>query len=194
MTQMSAFVPEINTAGSIQSKTKRGYSLPYQEKTEASNKHQNSIMPNIIGLDQAILFTLKNLQEKHGKRYSFPTQKTLLALIFKYYNVSASLSTLNRHLKRLDGQEYFTRTRRTKYIANGLRTFTSTLYTLCYKAYNCIGSIIRKASCYKKQVFNRPPKKESPSIPSWMPGPGEGRLLRHEEVAALARGLSKDMA
>jgi len=140
-----------------------------------------------------LLNTIDSIQRKAGKNYCYPMQITLSSLVQKYHNVKMSLRTLNRYLRRLEDEGYITRKRRTKKNPDGTTSFTSTLYTLTHKAYNYLGSLVRKLTHYTKNIFKRPPQKESPGIPSWMPGPDEGRILAREEVSALARGLLKEM-
>ena len=141
-----------------------------------------------------IIATLNYLQHKADKHYSFPSQAKLLFLIERWYGQKRSLRSLNRDLRKLEDQGYISRTNRTKPTGNGCRTFTSTLYMLCHRAYKYIGSFVRKLSCHTRQAFKRPLKKQSPGISVEVPGPVDEVFLDREENLARFRGLLKTMA
>jgi len=170
-----------------------GMSRKERLKIRASKDYKNNPLGYIDGVDQAILSTLNALQRRWKKHYCFPTQDKLLELLLKHYGLKISKRALNRHLRSLEDGKYFERTRRTKQLAHGIKAFTSTLYKLCHNAYRYIGSTIRKLSCHTRTTYKKFTQKTSPGIPSWMPGPDEGRILAREEVSALARGLLKNM-
>lgn len=85
--------------------------------------------------DQCIILTLNALQGKHHKKYSFPSQKTLLKLLKQIYHCDISLRTLNRHLSKLERECFIYRRRRITTNASGCYVFNSTLYSLAKNAY-----------------------------------------------------------
>lgn len=85
--------------------------------------------------DQGIILSLNALQGKHNKKYSFPSQKTLLKLLRNFYGVTISLRTLNYHLAKLEREHFIYRRRRIATNSTGCLTFQSTLYSLSKKAY-----------------------------------------------------------
>ncbi|KKL71040.1 hypothetical protein LCGC14_2098910, partial [marine sediment metagenome] len=78
----------------------------------------------------APLSTLNKVGQKFKKGYSYPSQSTILRHIETFYNEVFSIRTLNRRLRRLEDLGYIVRQRRTKTLPGGLKSFTSTMYTL----------------------------------------------------------------
>lgn len=96
---------------------------------------------SIISIDQALLFTLGMTMVKHGKRYCFPSQETILQHLRDYYGITVSRRALNYHLKMLEEQGYILRTQRKKYLGNGQWRQRSTLYKFKGKAVKFIASL-----------------------------------------------------
>ena len=141
-----------------------------------------------------VLNTLDAIQNKYHKRYCYPSQAHTIALLKTFHDTCFSTRTLNRYYRVMEDQGFIKRRRRIRRRENGLLQFQTTLYVLTRKAYKLMGSLVRKLSHYTKNIFSQLTQEKSPSIPSWMPGPDEGRLLTREEVVALTRRLSKTMS
>jgi len=92
-------------------------------------------MSDLSSVDEAIILTLNFYQGKYNKRYSFPSQKTLIANLKRFHKIHISLRTLNRHLKKLEDNHFIYRLRRIAKNPHGLMTFKSTLYSLSKKSY-----------------------------------------------------------
>ena len=85
--------------------------------------------------DQCILLTLNALQGKHHKKYSFPSQKTILKKLKEFYGIDICKRTLNYHLAKLESEYFIYRRRRITTNSSGCYVFNSTLYSLSKKAY-----------------------------------------------------------
>ena len=85
--------------------------------------------------DQCIILTLNKLQGMYNKKYSYPSQNTLLRLLKEIYHCDISLRTLNRHLAKLEMEYFIYRRRRITTNTSGCYVFNSTLYSLSRKAY-----------------------------------------------------------
>lgn len=81
---------------------------------------------------------------KHGKKYCFPAQITILKNLAMYGQVSMSIRTLNRRLRVLEDEKYIKRKRRIKKTADGRIQFKSTLYKLTKKAYSMLWLVIAR--------------------------------------------------
>lgn len=81
----------------------------------------------------AVLYTITGICRANGKGYCFPSQNHILHLVKKYHRVEMSRRTLNRVLKRLEGDGWITRVRRHTKRADGSLWLRSTLYKLCGK-------------------------------------------------------------
>jgi len=92
-------------------------------------------MSDLSSVDEAIILTLNFYQGKYNKRYSFPSQKTLLSNLKRFHKIDVSLRTLNRHLKKLEDNHFIYRLRRISKNPAGCMTFNSTLYSLAKKSY-----------------------------------------------------------
>lgn len=83
----------------------------------------------------AILGTLVGVSKTYGKKYCYPSQKTILRLVSKYHGFEFSRRTLNRDLKELEVDGFIRRVRRlTERGIHGGR-FSSTLYKFTHKAF-----------------------------------------------------------
>ena len=85
--------------------------------------------------DQCILLTLNALQGKYNKKYSFPSQKTILNKLEEFYGIYICKRTLNYHLAKLEMEYFIYRRRRITTNSSGCYVFNSTLYSLSKKAY-----------------------------------------------------------
>ena len=73
---------------------------------------------------------LFKITQKHDSHYCYPSQKTILKLLLEIYDISRSISTLNRWLRRLEDGRLFKRVRRIKRMPNNQIQFRSTMYFL----------------------------------------------------------------
>jgi hypothetical protein len=85
-----------------------------------------------------VLKTLLAVAKKFEKAYCYPSQARLLLLLRKYHKLRISRRTLNRYLRTLEGEHFFTRVRRHRQGKNGKMIFASTLYKLGGRAFNWI--------------------------------------------------------
>jgi len=92
-------------------------------------------MSGLSSVDHAIILTLNFYQGKYKKRYSFPSQNTLLANLKRFHKIEISKRTLNYHLKKLEDNFYIYRLRRISKNPAGCFVFNSTLYSLAKKSY-----------------------------------------------------------
>lgn len=140
-----------------------------------------------------ILNMLDAIQKKYKKGYCYPSQAHQIALLKTFHDTCFSTRTLNRYHAILEDLGFVERQRRIRRLPDGMLQFQTTLYVLTRKAYKFLGRLIRQLSHHTKKVSNWLIQKKSPSISVEIPGPDEGKLLMREEVAALARGLLKDI-
>jgi len=73
--------------------------------------------------------------KKHGKKYCFPSQETLLRLLRKFYGIERSRRTLNRWLTDIESSGYIRRKRRIRRDPRIGIVFQSTLYRITKKGY-----------------------------------------------------------
>ena len=81
----------------------------------------------------AVLYTITGVCRNHGAGYCFPTQEHIRQLVKKYHRVEMSRRTLNRVLKRLEGDGWIKRVRRHTKKPDGSLWLRSTLYKLLGK-------------------------------------------------------------
>ena len=98
-------------------------------------------MSGLSSVDHAIILTLNFYQGKYNKRYSFPSQKTLVSNLKRFHKIHISPRTLNRHLRKLEDNFYIYRLRRISKNPSGAMTFNSTLYSLAKKSYLFLSSL-----------------------------------------------------
>ena len=82
-----------------------------------------------------ILATLHKINQKYGKMYCYPSQKTLLGLLLTRQGLPISIATLNRWLRVAEDKGYLIRTRRIKRDPKRGIMFKSTLYKITLKGY-----------------------------------------------------------
>lgn len=92
-------------------------------------------MSGLSSVDHAIILTLNFYQGKYNKRYSFPSQNTLLANLKRFHKIEISKRTLNYHLRKLEDNYFIYRLRRISKNTAGCFIFNSTLYSLSKKSY-----------------------------------------------------------
>lgn len=105
--------------------------------------------------DGAILATFGELSRRAGKGYCYPSQRTILKLVERFYDVSKSRRTLNRRLSFLESSGYFVRIRRMKRGPDGSLVMRSTLYKLKGKFFRYMGLVYRLAAGFF-EVFRVP--------------------------------------
>lgn len=93
-------------------------------------------------VDMAIIDTLRILQKKYGKKYCYPSQKTLLKLLQSYQYVKICRRTLNYHLLRLNQTGIIHRIRRHTKTSFGVLILKTTAYY-----------ILKKVSAFIKPVL-----------------------------------------
>lgn len=92
----------------------------------------------ITGNQLFIINTLVEISKKYKKHYCFPSQKTLLNTLDKFYNIKRSLSTLNRWLRILEDKELIKRVRRLKRQSDNSIHFKSTIYFVMGKGVDAL--------------------------------------------------------
>jgi len=92
-------------------------------------------MSGLSSVDHAIILTLNFYQGKYNKKYSFPSQNTLLSNLKLFHRIHISKRTLNRHLRKLEDNYFIYRLRRISKNPAGCLTFNSTLYSLSKKSF-----------------------------------------------------------
>jgi hypothetical protein len=87
---------------------------------------------------EAILSCLFGVSMRYGKKYCYPSQGKLAALLSEYHGFDISNRTLNRDLLSLVNDRFIVRVRRTRRIQGCGKRFTSTLYKFRVKAYKWV--------------------------------------------------------
>ena len=88
-----------------------------------------------ISKARPILATLHKINQKYGKMYCYPSQKTLLALLDVRQGLCISIATLNRWLLAAEREGFLIRTRRIRNDPERGIIFKSTLYKITLKGY-----------------------------------------------------------
>lgn len=141
-----------------------------------------------------LINTIAAVGQCRGKRYSYPTEETILKNMERFHGTVKSKRTLSRDKKQLKEAglcEFFQRATRNP---DGTKKFSSCLYTLTRKAYRFLGSVIQKLTYFKRPATKAFPKKESPGIPSWIPEPEREPPLGYEENLKRLASLIKSIA
>ncbi len=121
----------------------------------------------------------------YGKRYIYPTQKTMLKWLKDSCGITISIRTLNRDLRKLEDQGRLPRTRRiTREPGEGIK-FRSTMYFMTKKM---LKGLVRAGMTTwlvvkKALAFPKYPQKED-TAPKLIAPPIEDRITP-EEVRAL---------
>jgi hypothetical protein len=90
---------------------------------------------SIEGPLEAVAETLSSISCKYGKAYCYPSQLTIMRLLKEYHGIDLSRRTLNRVLRWLEDEKYFSRTRRHRAGPNGRMLFGTTMYQLKKKLF-----------------------------------------------------------
>lgn len=104
---------------------------------------------------EAIIVTLMKVGKKHNKRYSFPTQKTILRLLKAFHGYEISERTLRRDLRDLEENNYIKTTHRKRLVQHLGRWFTSNLYKFQKKVFIWLNSWENRAK-HLFRWFHRP--------------------------------------
>lgn len=96
---------------------------------------------SIEGLLQAVAETLGSVSSKYERAYCYPSQETILRLLYEHHDIDISRRTLNRVLRWLEDNLFFKRTRRHRAGPNGRILFATTMYTLKKKLFIRLNSI-----------------------------------------------------
>ncbi len=137
--------------------------------------------------EDAALRVLTNLAARHGKRYVFPSQATIVRLCKKRFSVTVSRRHLNRVLASLESQNYFERKRRHCRTSTGSISFHSTLYILRAGAFNFWGGLARSARWFFDSF-------RVPRVAQYIPSPKGGSVSPVDNLGISDRPLSKGAA
>ena len=133
----------------------------------------------MLSKKEAIIFVLLGLARNHNKTYCFPSQRTILRLLKKFYQVTISRRHLNRILKILEAEGILERIRRLRKGIEGKIVFCSTLYKFKGKLFNLLFKMknrlnglfsffrVPKWSHYKTKGRQRSPKLSIPPELIW---------------------------
>jgi hypothetical protein len=94
--------------------------------------------------DMRVLMVLVGMAGHYGKRFCFPSHKTICAKLKQYYGRTMSVRTVCRHLGALEREKRFTRERRHQTAPDGSLICHSTLYMLTGKTLNLFGNLGKK--------------------------------------------------
>lgn len=92
----------------------------------------------VDSIKAAIAKTLLAIAKKYEKGYCYPSQRHILRLLRQRQWIDISLRTLNRYLKEMEEEGYFSRVRRLRCGQGGKIVFCSTLYKLGGKLFNWV--------------------------------------------------------
>jgi hypothetical protein len=129
-----------------------------------------------------VLKTLLAVAKKFEKAYCYPSQARLLLLLRKYHKLRISRRTLNRYLRTLEGEHFFTRVRRHRQGKNGKMIFASTLYKLGGRAFNWVHDMGTMSASFF--TFFRVPKLAQYKSASARYGSHRGQLDRLRSLVA----------
>lgn len=91
-------------------------------------KHSRRPENRVRAGERRIVFTLARLNGHFGKHYNFASQAKILQLLQRWFGITMSRRTLNRHFNALQQSLYIRRTRRHEYQRKRGMMFRSTLY------------------------------------------------------------------
>ena len=101
-------------------------------------------------IKEGIAKVLLAIAKKYEKAYCYPSQKHILRLLRKHQFIKISIRTLNRYLKEMEEEGYFSRVRRLRCGEGGKIVFCSTLYKLGGKLFNWV----YKEVSWGKRIFS----------------------------------------
>lgn len=90
----------------------------------------------VESIKEGIAKTLLAVAKKYEKAYCYPSQKHILRLLKKRHWIEISIRTLNRYLREMEDEGYFSRVRRLRCGEGGKIVFCSTLYKIGGKLFN----------------------------------------------------------
>jgi predicted transcriptional regulator len=139
--------------------------------------------PNFDKKDTAIMNCLLGITEKHGKLYCFPSQKTIQARCREYGHEKMAISTLNRHLQKLEALAFIERRHRHILGPDGKWKYRSTLYILLARAWEWVkkcGRFFGKALAFlglpqmRNNPYNQRESSRGGGLQNASPPPGFG--------------------
>ena len=89
----------------------------------------------MIASKEPILKLLTYLIRKSSKNYCFPTQAKILVILDTQYGCKLSRRSLNRHLRKIENENYIKRIRRISRGPNNEARFASTMYWIKKKVF-----------------------------------------------------------
>jgi len=89
-------------------------------------------------VEQSLLLSLGYTARRHGKKYCYPSHKTLQENLKTYYGLNVCIKTVQRALKHLDDMRVIHRQRRNRFLGNGQWRQRTTLYKLYARAFRLI--------------------------------------------------------
>lgn len=115
-------------------------------------------------VDIAILSVLLGISKTYGKNYVYPSQETILELLWRFHKVGITRRTLNRKLKWLEGEMFLKRTCRHTWKRGQKRKNwvpRTTMYQFCPRLFSSFfslgrwfsGVVIRSRVTKKSQVL-----------------------------------------
>jgi len=117
---------------------------------------------------QSTINVIGYLSKTSGKNYCYPSQKKILILLERFYNVCIKRRQLNYILAHLEKEEFISRKRRLKKGEDGKIIFNTTLYWLKEKAWvqlSKVFNVIKRTGLKIKSLYDRKKEKEKESIP-----------------------------
>lgn len=150
-----------------------------------------------------ILETLLAVAKKAQKAYCYPSQARILLLLVKFHKLRISRRTLNRYLKTLEQDHFFTRVRRHRKGPAAVNPvtgaegapkilFASTLYKLGARAFNWVAERLARAQRFFS--FFRVPKLAQYKAASARYGNHSGQLDRLRSLLAPIGGPSGSLS
>lgn len=97
---------------------------------------------------EPILKLLTYLIKKSSKNYCFPSQAKILIILKTQYQTNISRRTLNRHLRKIENDNYIKRIKRISRGPNNQPRFASTIYFIKKKVF----SWLKKQAEYLKLI------------------------------------------
>ena len=113
----------------------------------------------------SVIQTMHKLESMHYKNYCYPSQKKILKLLEKYYNIDIKRRQLNYVLAYLEREEFIDRKRRLKKSKEGKIVFNTTLYWLKKKAWCYIAKVygaIKNTGFKLREALKKENKKKIP--------------------------------
>lgn len=146
-----------------------------------------------------VLETLLAVAKKAQKAYCYPSQRRILLLLVKFHKLHISRRTLNRYLKALEADHFFTRVRRHRKGPTTVNPitgaegpprilFASTLYKIGARSFNWVADGLARAQSFFS--FFRVPKLAQYKSASARYGSHSGQLDRLRSLVSPIGGAS----